>query len=44
VAAVAYDFSPWFAGQGEPTPVPDGKINLKVRLTQDVLDVKASAV
>lgn len=40
VAAVAYDFSPWFAGQGEPTPVPDGKINLKVRLTQDVLDVK----
>jgi len=41
VAATAYDFGPWYAGQGEPTPVPGGIINLKVRLTQDVLDVKA---
>ncbi len=41
VAATAYDFGPWYAGEGQPTPVPDGKINLKVRLTQDVLDVKA---
>jgi len=41
VAATAYDFGPWYAGGGEPVPVPDGRINLKVRLTQDVLDVKS---
>jgi len=41
VAATAYDFGPWYACGGEPVPVPDGRINLKVRLTQDVLDVKS---